>query len=81
MRNDRSGCVPHEGEEEDSGYESLFLRFSDHMEKRLIRAALGLAALLLLIQLLLLVPAVRHLLVRVERLEGVPFQEYRLKNG
>ncbi|MNL64246.1 hypothetical protein D3C87_1884420 [compost metagenome] len=47
--------------------------FSGGIEKLLVRGALVLAGLLLSAQLLLLVPGVRHLLVRVERLEGNPF--------
>lgn len=55
-------------------YENLFAEFSNSIEKWMIRLAKSLAILLLAIQLLLLIPGVRHLLVRVERLEGDPFE-------
>lgn len=54
-------------------YEELFAEFSDRAEKWMIRIAKALAVLLVVVQLVLLHPGVRHLLVRVERLEGDPF--------
>ncbi|MNU09812.1 hypothetical protein D3C72_2565940 [compost metagenome] len=54
-------------------YEELFAVFSGRIERLLVRGALVLACLLLSVQLLLLVPGVRHLLVKVERMEGDPF--------
>lgn len=61
------------GEQGEMTYEELFSAFSEWVEKGLIRAALVLALLLAAAQLVLLIPAVRETLVRVERLEGVPF--------
>ncbi|MEF3301836.1 hypothetical protein [Paenibacillus sp. GYB003] len=57
-----------------SDYEKLFVLFSNRAE-RLLRGAIwtGLA-LLVAAQLLLAVPAVRAWMVKVERLEGVPFE-------
>lgn len=54
-------------------YEDLFKTFSAAVEKKLLVLAAVLAALLLVSQLLLQIPAVRHALLRVERLEGTPF--------
>ncbi len=54
-------------------YEELFKAFSAAVEKKLLAVALVLVALLLVSQLLLQIPAVRHALLRVERLEGTPF--------
>ncbi|MDF2924365.1 MAG: hypothetical protein K0R57_3279 [Paenibacillaceae bacterium] len=54
-------------------YEELFAGFSDSVERLLIRTAQVLAVLLVAVQLILLVPAARQQLVKVERLEGVPF--------
>ncbi|MDF2939260.1 MAG: hypothetical protein K0Q90_4633 [Paenibacillaceae bacterium] len=54
-------------------YEEMFKAFSAVVEKKLIHIAAVLAVLLLLSQLLLQIPAVRHALLRVERLEGTPF--------
>lgn len=54
-------------------YEELFKTFSAPVEKKLLRIAAILAVLLLASQLLLQIPAVRHILLRVERLEGTPF--------
>lgn len=54
-------------------YEELFKSFSAAVEKKLLVLAAVLAALLLVSQLLLQIPAVRHVLLRVERLEGTPF--------
>lgn len=59
--------------EEELEYEELFAAFSAGAERVLIRTAAGLALLLLAAQLALLIPAVREAVVRVERLEGVPF--------
>lgn len=63
-------------EEEPSGesYEELFAVFSEGPERWLKRVSLLLALLLAVVQLALLVPAIRETLVRTERLEGVPFQ-------
>jgi hypothetical protein len=58
------------GEEE---YEEIFARFSNSVERRLVRLAQVLAVLLLVVQLALLIPGVRHTIIRVERLEGNPF--------
>jgi hypothetical protein len=57
-------------------YEELFRFFSQGAEKLLIRLAAALAVVLVLVQLALLLPAVRNVLVPVERLEGVPFDAY-----
>lgn len=55
-------------------YEDVFVEVSDRVERLLRRTiAIGLA-LLVGAQLLLAVPAVRQWAVKVERLEGVPFQ-------
>lgn len=55
------------------GYEELFKSFSATVEKKLLSAAVVLAVLLLVSQLLLQIPAVRQTLLRVEKLEGTPF--------
>lgn len=55
-------------------YEELFKSFSAAVEKKLLRLAAALAVLLVAVQLLLQIPAVRHTFLRVERLEGTPFQ-------
>ncbi|WP_181592956.1 hypothetical protein [Paenibacillus sp. YN15] len=54
-------------------YEELFKTFSAAVERRLLHIAAVLAVLLVVAQLLLQIPAVRHALLRVERLEGTPF--------
>lgn len=55
-------------------YEAVFLKVSNRVE-RLLRGAVwtGLS-ILLLAQLLLSVPAVRKWAVKVEKLEGIPFE-------
>ncbi|MDF2713313.1 MAG: hypothetical protein K0R28_238 [Paenibacillus sp.] len=55
-------------------YEAQFVEVADRVE-RLIRGALwtGLA-LLIAVQLLLSIPSVRQWAVKVERLEGIPFE-------
>ncbi|PYI54962.1 hypothetical protein [Paenibacillus flagellatus] len=65
-----SGPDPREPTE----YETVFVRLSERVE-RILRAAIwtGLA-LLVAVQLVLSVPAVRKWAVKVERLEGVPFE-------
>ncbi|TDF99323.1 hypothetical protein [Paenibacillus piri] len=60
-----------------NGYEELFIIFSGLAEKWLIRAVLGLLALLIAAQFLLQFPAVRHYLVKVEQLEGNSFDRTR----
>jgi hypothetical protein len=66
--------IPNEKEPE---YEELFALFSDGAERVMIRAAAVLALLLIAVQLALLVPVIRDTLVRVERLEGVPFSSQK----
>jgi hypothetical protein len=62
-------------------YETVFIEVSNRVE-RLLRGAVwaGLAALLLA-QLLLLSPAVRKWAVKVEKLEGVPFERNYGRNS
>ncbi|MDF2657660.1 MAG: hypothetical protein K0Q94_451, partial [Paenibacillus sp.] len=62
-------------------YETVFIEVSNRVE-RLLRIAVwtGLAALLLA-QLLLLSPAVRKWAVKVEKLEGVPFERSYGRNS
>lgn len=55
-------------------YEDAFVDFSNRVERWLRKAVWTGLALLLLGQALLAVPAVRSSVVRVERLEGVPYR-------
>ncbi|MEI7024574.1 hypothetical protein [Paenibacillus sp. y28] len=55
-------------------YEQLFLYFSSRWERWLIRAAVVLVSLLVFFQLLLQWEPLRHALVKVERLEGEPYE-------
>jgi hypothetical protein len=55
-------------------YEDRFVQLSDRVE-RLLRGAIWAGIVLLVaLQLLLTIPAVRHWAVKVERLEGIPFE-------
>lgn len=60
----------------DAEYADRFVSVSDRVEKLLRRAVWGGLTLLIAAQLLLSVSAVRHWIVKVERLEGVPFRQY-----
>lgn len=66
-----------QSQEDMRSYEELFASFSQEAEKLLIRLAAVLGIVLVLVQLVLLIPAVRSALVPVEKLEGVPFDTYR----
>jgi len=72
-RSDTGRTVENETRPE-TEYETLFLEVSDRIEKWLRKLIwTGLAALVAA-QALLSVPAVRHWIVKVDRLEGVPFE-------
>jgi hypothetical protein len=58
----------------DEEYEERFVQLSDRVERLLRGAICAGIALLVAAQLLLTIPAVRHLAVKVERLEGIPFE-------
>ena len=55
-------------------YEELFVRFSEYAEHWLLRFLAVLFVLLIISQLLLQIPGVRYYFVKVEQLEGVPYQ-------
>lgn len=55
-------------------YEQRFIDVSNRMEKLLRRAIMTGLALLFVTQLLLSIPSIRKLAVKVERLEGIPFE-------
>lgn len=61
-------------------YEALFVRFSLPAERFLIRLAVIMLILLAVGQTALQSPALRHWLVRIERLEGVPFPQKNIEN-
>jgi len=63
----------HYKDNNENRYEDLFLRFSPLLERWFKRILLVLVSLLIVCQLLLQVPFLRYHLVRVERLEGVPY--------
>lgn len=54
-------------------YEQLFLLFSDKAEMLIKRCAIAFAVLLVVVQLAMQLPAVRHIFSRVEKAEGVPY--------
>jgi hypothetical protein len=54
----------------------MFVLLSAKVEKWLFLAIAGLVILLLMSQLLLQVPAIRSTLVKVERMEGVPYRQH-----
>lgn len=60
-------------EKDDSGYEDLFVLLSGFVEKWLKRALYVLLSLLIVFQLLLQIPALRYYLVKVEQMEGIPY--------
>lgn len=55
-------------------YEKRFVQLSDRVERLLRGAVWAGIALLVAAQLLLTIPTVRHWAVKVERLEGIPFE-------
>ncbi|WP_282935654.1 hypothetical protein [Paenibacillus sp. RC67] len=60
-------------EKNDSEYDDLFVRFSGFVEKWLKRALYVLLSFLIVFQLLLQIPALRYYLVKVEQMEGIPY--------
>lgn len=60
-------------EKKDSSYEDLFVLFSAPVEKWMKRVLYILLSLLIVAQLLLQIPGVRYYLVKVEQLEGIPY--------
>ncbi|MGG1313493.1 MULTISPECIES: hypothetical protein [Cohnella] len=55
------------------GNEANFVRWADRAERRLLQVAAGLAAALIAAQLLLQIPAVRHVLSGAESREGIVY--------
>lgn len=55
-------------------YIESFLDFSSRVERGLKKLLLYLLLLLIAVQLLLQFPKVRHVLTRVEQLEGIPYE-------
>lgn len=55
-------------------YEAQFVKVSDRVERLLRKAIWTGLALLAAAQLLLTVPSIRQWAVKVERLEGIPFE-------
>ncbi|WP_159882964.1 hypothetical protein [Paenibacillus puerhi] len=62
-------------EENDTGYEELFIRFSRQVEKAGAVLLVVFLAGLIISQALLRIPEVRERLVKVERLEGQPYRQ------
>lgn len=56
---------------DDEAFTSLFIQFSNHAERWMKRALLGLLVALCLFQLALRVPELRHLLSSADKHEGV----------
>ncbi|MFH5184763.1 DUF5359 family protein [Paenibacillus sp. TAB 01] len=63
-----------DGQREGYRYEELFVRFSERAEYWLLRFVAVWFVLLIASQLLLQIPGVRYYFVKVEQLEGVPYQ-------
>ncbi|MFC5467798.1 hypothetical protein ACFPPD_03645 [Cohnella suwonensis] len=63
------------GDAEHAGYSSAFRKWSGRAERRIARAILVLAALLVVSQLLLQFPSVRRLVTSADRAEGIPFRQ------
>jgi hypothetical protein len=61
-------------QEEITDYAERFVRFSDQAEKLLRKAVWTGIALIVATQLLLSITAFRQWAVKIERLEGVPFE-------
>ncbi|MFC0214882.1 hypothetical protein ACFFK0_20960 [Paenibacillus chartarius] len=55
-------------------YEKLFVELSTKVEKWLVRCIAAAAVLMLLLQALLQIPAIRVAVTRIDRLEGVPYR-------
>lgn len=64
-------------EPQEPDYVETFLAFSDRLEKPMRRLLAGLLAVLVAAQLLLQWEPARQLLVRVDRLEGYPYEAGR----
>ncbi|MDF2720893.1 MAG: hypothetical protein K0Q59_568 [Paenibacillus sp.] len=75
MAHDETGSTGQEAERDaEEQYERRFLIVSGRMEK-LLRRLIGTGlALLVIAQLLLAIPQVRKTVVKVERLEGIPYE-------
>ncbi|GAA4844053.1 hypothetical protein GCM10023310_22520 [Paenibacillus vulneris] len=58
-------------------YEEQFVLFSALVEKWMKRALYVLISLLVAMQLLLQIPGLRYYLVKVEQLEGIPYDHSR----
>ena len=71
---DKQPMAADERNGEETEYEAVFLKVSDRMERLLRRMAGAGLALLIAAQLLLSIPSVRKWVVKVERLEGIPFE-------
>ncbi|TVY04545.1 hypothetical protein [Cohnella terricola] len=54
-------------------YDQEFIAWSDRMEKMLIKGIKALIGLLIVAQLALQFPAVRHWITKADSAEGVPF--------
>lgn len=63
---------------DDARYIDRFLSFSSWIEVWLIRIAVVIAACIFIIQSLLQYPDVRHAIVKVEQLEGKPYEAHKI---
>jgi hypothetical protein len=66
--------VHNHSDKEYPSFSDVFLSFSNRIEKTLLKIFFVLFVILILLQMLLQSPDIRKALVKVERLEGVPFK-------